>query len=77
MVRARNLITNNLPNAYAADAVSLRRETHIESAYRTRVYRIRVYMYMTRTLYAPEIYTTQIYAEYRKAITTFTESIQL
>lgn len=72
MVRARNLITNNLPNAYAADAVSLRRETHVESAYRTRVY-----MYMTRTLYAPEIYTTQIYAEYRKAITTFTESIQL
>jgi len=37
MVRARNLITNNLPNAYAADAVSLRGETHAESAYRIRL----------------------------------------
>lgn len=36
MVRVRNLITNNLSNAYAADAVSLRGETHAESAYRTR-----------------------------------------
>lgn len=37
MVRARNLIANNLPNAYATDAVSLPGETHAESAYRTRL----------------------------------------
>lgn len=33
MVRARNLITNNLSNAYAVGAVSLRGETYVESAY--------------------------------------------
>lgn len=37
MVRARNLIANNLPNAYATDAVSLRGETHVESGYRIRL----------------------------------------
>lgn len=31
MVRARNLITNNLSNAYAVGAVSLRGETYVES----------------------------------------------
>jgi hypothetical protein len=59
MVRARNLITNNLSNAYAVGAVSLRGETHVESAYL-----LARLPYVVR--YIPAKYTTK----YRKAITT-------
>lgn len=48
MVRARNLITNNLSNAYAVGAVSLRGEMYVESAIPT--YRIVYHTYTSYTV---------------------------
>jgi len=46
MVRARNLITNNLSNAYAVGAVSLRGETYVESGIPARL----PYVYTVRRI---------------------------
>jgi len=62
MVRARNLITNNLSNAYAVGAVSLRGETYGELAYLPgRLPYVYIVRYIQRNMYT---------TKYRKAITT-------
>jgi hypothetical protein len=65
MVRAGNLITNNLSNAYAAGAVSLPGETRVEPAYAST----RACVCVCTRVYA--LYSVKRTTKYRKAITTF------